>query len=492
MGEEQKIEIRAYLSYRRVDTEKEERDALKKVCDAKNIELVYDEIGTEEGDNFVDFMNNDLVGARFVIAFLSPDYFTRPYTLHELLEIAKDQQTLSRLNFAPVRMTKNMVATEITSILDAWNLDEPGSKLRKTKEKLAKLQEKATSFTGLDDTQRKEIFKALAGRIEEAWNRIVEPELERVTAAAETKEKCFQYYGVVADKIVAEAEKEFTQEKIKLKKKIGNAVASILKKDTELCNFLINELKMDNKADSEEISNQLLEKGAYGSITQLGKFAGKVVEQQKYRGNSESFGDFCYRAKQLCGWLLLLSVDPLWWVHNCCRINHCLGFGINLSLELEVNSFSEVIISRSVIEQAKFKLDNRGDELIPDRYKIDAWQFDVSEESVKDGVLQPVYKDLKNIKFAPDGQDDLIQGIIKAAKTAFDRKNKPTFYLVSKETHKILTAQNWYQKLVDGLAGKLLFIRTDIPDNSCSQASCAEEVDTLLEAVAYIYRLENL
>ena len=490
MGEKE-LNIRAYLSYRRDDAEREELEALIDACNAKNIALVYDEIGTESGENFVDFMNNEVVGARFVIAFLSPDYFTRPYTLHELLEIAKDRQASSRLSFAPVRQTKGMVCTAITSILDTWNQESPDIETLKTKEELAKRQGKVASFTDLDDTKRQEIFTELAAQIEEAWNSIVRPELEQVTDAAAAAKDIFRFYTTVADNIVAQAKKELEGQRQELRKKVVKAVASILGQDRELCNVFISELAMNDGVDFEGIAIKLVDMGAYEAITTLGRISDHIKGQPQYRADSEHWQKFCYRAKQLCGWLLLLSVDPHWWIHNCYRINHCMDCGISLSLNPDSPGFSEVIISRTVLEQARFKLDDRGDQLIPDRSNIKAYQFDISDESVKESLLQPIYKDLKRISSAPDEQDNLLEGIIIAATTTFDRTKKPVFYLISGETSDLLTGQEWYQTLVGRLAGKLLFIRTDIDDNSCAQKSCGEDTATLLEAVAYIYRLEN-
>ncbi len=489
MTGEQEQYIRAYLSYRRNEVDNSERDALTQAFKNNGIELLYDEAEAVEGDDFADFMNHDVIGARFFVACLSPEYFTTAYTLHEFIEVSKSDMALPRISFVPVRMTESMVEKYITQIR-ASILDDDSVEMQAEIELLAKYQ-------GIEwSTDEEQAIRAqICSAVEAGWEDLVAPNLRIIHQSFEniesTVEALGQYYDDVANRVVQQYEIELQQLEQEAQTKIRQNLIVHIDSSPELKRQLRHELGVSEQNDDKEsggIAKKLLE---HDTATEAVRVIVRALEELGQGGvafDSEEGSSALAAAKRICGWLVLRSINPVWWVHN----HHNMGTQLKSRVELEENTraYAEVIISRSVLESAQFTLDS-GHKISLERNLIDLLVFDPSPEAIKQEVLKQAYKDAFRLNASPSELEPFEEDFILAVQENFMRTRKPAYYLITGDAIDLIMHENWFQSVIKKLKGIFTFVIIDIQDNSCDQNHCGEDIARLLEVVAQVYRFER-
>ncbi|MGF1548568.1 MAG: toll/interleukin-1 receptor domain-containing protein, partial [Thiotrichales bacterium] len=300
--------ITVYLSYRRLKVEKTERDALFDACRENGINLVFDEIGTKDGDSIVEFMRH-VTEARFVIAFLTPDYFFTPYTLFELLRVAEDTNAKARIQFATVRAGAGIDNLFKSEFKESWYAGSPTAEIRQTQLRLAELlQCEIPNGRGTHEVM-KPIYDEIGERIERAWDGLVAPALQNLSSPPTDDDSLRSHFDGVVAKLRETAEQVASDYQTELEKTVTEGLSSLLSETTVLAKALIAKLWMASTTDSEALAMRLVGEGAYDSISALGDVFERLEHRGFHRRGGDAWLDLCYSAKQICGWLLLLSVD---------------------------------------------------------------------------------------------------------------------------------------------------------------------------------------
>ena len=193
--------------------------------------------------------------------------------------------------------------------------------------------------------------------------------------------------------------------------------------------------------------------------------------------------------KQIAGWLLLLSLNEVWLVHN----EHNIGIGgsskINTPLTEKEYSYGEVIISRAFLQSVTFEFEKGS--VVPVRGKIGAHVFECSDSAIMSEVLKPIYEDLRIDNDPPANDEEFCEEITTTIEGRFRRNKKPTYYLIKEKSYKYAIRINKFKELVVKLSGKLVFIVINSTDKSCDENCSKENIVDILDAVAEIHRLEH-
>ncbi|MBO0611897.1 S1 family peptidase [Thiothrix fructosivorans] len=250
-------------------------------------------------------------------------------------------------------------------------------------------------------------------------------------------------------------------------------------------------LKLDSGAMATGIAAYLVEKQEVGQA--IGVLAQISLELDKKKPESlkERWEDYLTDVEQLCGWLLINSVDPDWWLKHEASLQSIAQDSVTRSLSLDTQAYVEVIISRSLLQQARYDLDEYGDP-IPASSIHDPMVFDGHTAGASDiQILSEIFKQLRRVDSAPQDVDRLLADIQKTARALSKRQDsKPIYYIVSNTYLEMLKDLACYPKLKEKLAGCVQFI-------CCVQTSldelspCREDQSSLLEDLAVILRLKN-
>lgn len=272
-------------------------------------------------------------------------------------------------------------------------------------------------------------------------------------------------------------------------KKIIAEITPILETNKDLLTGLVKELQLDRATKSLAVANYLVEELNIGEA--IGGLATVSLGlEPELSANHERWQQYLHDIEQVCGWLLIRSVDDDWWFENEQRhTNQCL---VSV-LELEERAFVEIIISRNLLQQARFNLDDNGKPVPTNANRIDdTLLFDASPDASYIQLLSVIYKDLRRSRTAPQQLDQLLKEIGQTAQQMYKRrKNKIIYYLVSDDYLKALKAScENFKKLEDQLNGYLQFICC-VTDASKQSSACKENQASLLEDVAIILRLKN-
>ena len=198
--------------------------------------------------------------------------------------------------------------------------------------------------------------------------------------------------------------------------------------------------------------------------------------------------------EQVCGWLLLKSVSPEWWLQNEARLQQRVGRNITSTFTLELPAYIEVIISRSLLQPARYTLDKHN-KIKPFGESHDVLLFDALAYGAKDiELLTPIYKDLYRINSVPDYSDinDLLDDIEDAAIPLRDaRGGKVIYYLVSKDYLSLLQDTHWFDSAKRQLAGCVQFVCCEQQGDSDDVPPCEDRQKSLLGQLATILRLRK-
>ncbi len=524
---DKRIPLQVFLSWRSHWTE--QRQELEKSVDAYNaqeehryyIDLRVSEGELKQGDSIIAFME-ELSLARFIILMLNHDYFASPYCLHELLEIYRNSYkadaNAERLFALPVKI--DLQANKITkqTILQAWqgeytiNLSGAGNEPEQEKgychDRLRELQK--THLEGKKITVTEQQNAHIKQQLCNAYTKHIQPLLDNVDQVCATGEE-------LVTRLVAKADEIFSKEKDQLAKlltrQIGQRINGMLDVDRQA----LADIMTTDDYSSQNHSKGLLQKSCPRAMGDVREW----VENQHKQIPAESNRDwekFFTAIENICGWLLLNSIDHGWWIHHKMQITANKKDKGHLSLGLEEPAFSEVIISRELCQAAEYCLNNRHD-AIPTRFS-GCWDefppitaddnadnpekntpltltgglvFDAQPNARKEHLLQVLIYALKGRPALMDSSPEkLLKDIFQLGRLL--RKDK--YYIVSPAFLKRLQEEKINNKSIlaqinSRLGEKLFFISYGLNSDTRMLPCKKEDTEDLLNLMAQILIINN-
>jgi len=465
----------AWLSYRcKNERHIAARDKLEALCKDQGIQLIYDEKETGEGDDLFEFMRK-LSASRIIFVFLDKDYLASPYTAHELIRISEidcfDQRVIRLL-----RMDDSIVATRATELLDQW---------------------RSSSWIGeLERQISKKGSDSLPSRMKQAWDKLVYPLLDIKNTPLIGGKKDDILRDLVSG--VAKEQKDFVkQEDGNLKQFLIDAIARIIANSSTL---LPGVFSRDHKLDlspnlgAKAVARALLDTATVReAVAVVTRVAG---ERKKSLGKDSTEWRECFvDAEDVCGWLLLSSVNPDWWYHNELRLFPTRPSQVAHEVPLETPAYIEVVISRSFKVTAKYQRDEVGKARPLYAGDQDHLLFDALSDGATDtSLLAEIYNDLWQVdsgSLKEKKPQDLIKDIVDAAKARFEDTGKPVYYLMLQDKIRLLKQRPWFKGLEADLAGQVRFICCDVEAKESDIPASREPQSTLLAQLSRFLALEN-
>ncbi|WMP17931.1 toll/interleukin-1 receptor domain-containing protein [Thiothrix lacustris] len=468
--DETAVNIHAFVSYRHNrPPDIQTRDKLEELCAGKSISLIYDEKVTSEGDSLITFME-DLTAARCVFLFLSAAYFQSAYTLYELVSI-HEQPDLDRHFVHPVRVTADMVTYQRTAMETYWQEHEA---VRNELSRLLKQPDHALVWQ----------------RVVVAWDALVFPFLDTLQPALEEGDADAILQKRVGDmqQSVKVAIAETTK---RLHEKVKSEIGRILGNQYIPGNKLKRELRLDPSIETQAIAQRLAEEPDVGQAIAV---ITRVVQTQAklLAAKPEQWDECLSDAEQLCGWLLINSVDPVWWFHNELKMQRAARGGISHAFSLGDPAYIEVIISRSILQAARYDLNEYGKAKPVAENHDGTLLFDATEDATDELLLARLYKRLHRSPRVPSQVAELLEGIYSRAYSFYRTgQGKPVYYLVTQEQLELLESRSWFAEAQKKLAGYLQFICCDLQCQPYEQPACREDQTLLLDQVALLLSLRN-
>ena len=470
---EENYPIHAYLSYRCKETrDRAARDRLKDLCSETNITLRYDENCTEDGDSLIEFME-DLTSARCVFLFLSPEYFQSAYTLFELIKI-NEQADLDKSFIIPLRLSEAMLDKYRTQAKNFW-ISQPAEADRN---KLADLLKEVN-------------HEVLWQRIDAAWESIVKPYLDELHLSLESSKGDELLRGL----LVASQEKVaaiINEAKQQMHNVVCRNVEQILKQQHIPIAQLAEKLKLDSSAGSSETTKQLLDINLVGEALDV-LYDLSIQQEERWLARAEEWRNYLYDIEQIGGWLLLKSVNPVWWFHNQQSLEKTKSHSITDEFTLQHSAYVEVIIARSLLQRAEHTVDEFGEIIAASEKHQEIMLFDAISPDASDfQLLSPIYKDIRRVDQAPQDITRLLDGIgitLRALKGS--RGEKQIYYIVPQSYLELLKSRDWFPEFEKKLVGYLQFICCIQESQNQTLDPCQEEQSLLLEKLAKILRLKN-
>lgn len=275
----------------------------------------------------------------------------------------------------------------------------------------------------------------------------------------------------------------------KLTSTITSKISEILLSNSELLSELKKIAKLGIDTDARSVATYLVKLDAVSkAVIELAKV--NQAAKRRLSSSSEKWEFYLDCVEQLCGWLLLNSVDPEWWWSHQQQLKLSNQQEVSRSLPIDHNAYVEVVIAHNLVQQAKFSVDLQG-ELVPSGELYDPLLFDaISPGASEIQLLSGIYKDLRQSDQAPQDIDDLVKKISRTAQAkVMIRENKQIYYVVSKSYLDAIQAMSCYTELQRQLAGYMQFICCSPGTNTSSV--CKENQLLLLDIVAEIYRLRK-
>lgn len=430
------IPITAYLSYRQRNPHNATAlELLEKHCSDQHIKLVYDKQEIKPGESIKAFMD-ELASARCIFIFLQPDYFESAYTLYELVTI--DQWAdLDRRFIHPIRVTENMNAYQWTNAKKYWEENET------IRDELARLL----------NTDPEAAWQ----QIETVWKNVISPYLDKLHPSLEHGDKD----KILGDYLIANwaaIQSAVAEEKELLHSTIKREVTEILKTNFVALDKLAREISLAPGVTANDIAQHWVDESELeNAIAVLTRVIQDKREKLKF-SNPEQWGECHSQAIQIGGWLLINSVDPNWWFNHQLKMKQLSKKSISRRYSLTHPPYIEVIVSRSLLQQARFKLDSQGNAQ-PANGNDDMALFDsISPNATEIQLLAPIYKDLHKSEQYPPEPQKLRDGIYTRAKSHFNVNRRPIYYLMSEATLKLFENQTWYPEVSQRSAEYIQFV----------------------------------
>ncbi|MCH9698332.1 MAG: toll/interleukin-1 receptor domain-containing protein, partial [Gammaproteobacteria bacterium] len=293
------IPIQIYLSYRcKHEDSIAAREILEQRCTEAGFKLVYDESSTRQGDSLIEFMD-DLVSARFVFLFLTPDYFQSAWCMYELIHLHENaHQDLYHITL-PFNLSAKMSLKVKQQVERFWNSDD-----NIAKDERAFLAEQI-KLNGNDTQFKQDIWQ----RIETAWNELIQPFLE-------TRQDWLQpgTRDTVLSEQISKLSGQLDEEISKFHHKFTNDLSIELKKHfkpDKLRKALQAELQVET---ADNLAYKLL--NAPNVFTAITTIIRVVKNLQRDPSAHDDWGEWYVHGEDLCALLLLNSVDKTWWYQN--------------------------------------------------------------------------------------------------------------------------------------------------------------------------------
>lgn len=463
--------IHVYVSYS--TKHKEELQSLENSFDIYNknpdsnfkIEIKYSENTLEDGDKIIRFMDEIAVSG-FVLLFLSKEYFESAFCWYELINAHENKRLESRSFIIPLAMEgKENAIGILKNNIKTW-----GEMNEDCQQELRRL------FNLSDD-------------------KIID-KLKVVTT--EFLEPSFGFLNKIktSDAIVEEVENRVTDHLKSEQEEIDKIIKDkILKALTPIKNIKESWNNSFNIAlDKHEIEASLNKLSHVDALLKIFDW----LEVEKQLGETGNWSNFFKAIEEISGWILLRSINKDWWINNKLALTkgiHHEGF-VQLPLEQEFISYSEIVVSRTVIRVPKYVLDETS-HLIP-ADKINGIKegntlvFDGSDDAVLHSLLVPIITDLRKATPTIEDSMDLINDLFAIAKINQLRK-KYVFYVVTEGYLKKL--QNYkvpndpekslLETIHKNLEGTLCFISigTTLTENSLQVTDDAKLTITLMEQI---------
>ncbi|TXI21461.1 MAG: hypothetical protein E6Q61_11515 [Nitrosomonas sp.] len=474
-----KVPIQAYLSYRQNVKENEAaKKILEEYCQANEIALIYDNKAIKVGGKIKDFMNS-IGKARFAFIFLTPNYFESAYTLYELAAIYqlnekyKDYKRFIVPVITKVDDPKQDPKKKVSTYL--WTYAEDYYWGKKTSSKA--LRNELTHLLNLKEGEHEEAWTM----IRKAWEEIIDPCLG---------EKQIVFSGKDADGALVRAVNEISglikqavdDQTVKLRAKVKSEIERILSAKFNLLAEL--KLEVEEKKSQQIHSDQDAAKAVADywlsecTVEDALSHLIRVYKQAK-REKITEWEALYLKGEKLCGWLLILSVDPIWWFNHQLRVDHASAPQVTKDYVIDHPPFAEVIISRSLLERADYKL-NKG-KVTPANGEHNVSLFDgISNHATIEESLIAIYKDIyPPDRELPKGAGELIKDMLTRAKNNFKTFGKPIYYLMDSMIIELFEKHEEFSKAQPSLAQYIHFIRCNPADKAESPTASGDSVSLL-------------
>lgn len=429
--------IRVYLSYRTKGARDEPaRDALRPLCAARGMELIYDIDAIPIGSSFVKFMDH-LSGGRCIVVFLSQKYFRSAYTLYELIALYERGNLDQRLIHL-LRLEDDVQCKNHTTVKDYWHADTAEASADRAE--LARLlqiaNDKATVWERIDAVWKQHVFPYLEtiSLTCDAQGQVQQPVLKKLVDDIDT-----QVQAVIDDehnKFIAEVRKQLEH---------------ILSISRDLCESLATGLQCQQQ--SAKVVDKLLATpvtAALSTLHQAAEIQGKLLGQ-----NTKDWRDYFHHAEQLCGWLLMTSVDKVWWFNTQIRWQQNTRTDPGDTVHLQRAAYVEVIISRAYLKyDGTIKAGIEPRFVLNDRHQAQAAGahhnhnlpiFDILTPGAGlKQILTTIYNDLSENPPSriPREDEQLFDDVIDVLEVARGiRQGKPVYYLVTADYLQILSTE---------------------------------------------------
>lgn len=430
------IPITAYLSYRQRNPQNANAlELLDKHCSDQAIQLIYDKEAIHPGESIKKFMD-ELASARCIFIFFTPDYFESSYTLYELVTIAQWADLDQRFIF-PIRITNDLTAYQATATRNYWDQTE------RVRDELARL---------LNTTDHEEAWK----QVETAWHKIVSPYLDKLNDSLELGDQNEIFQNKV-NEVFKAIETVVAEEHELLNQTIRTEVTAILNTGFISLNRLAREMGLEAGVTAEKIVHLWLQRETVeDAIIELTRV---VQDKLDEISSLEQKKDCHYQAVQIGGWLLINSVDRNWWFNHKLKMKQLSKKNISRVYSLAHPPYIEVIVSRSLLQQARFRLNDEGQAQPANSGHDLTLLFDgVSPEATEIQLLAPIYKDLHKSDRYPTDLQSLRDQIYTRAEKRFNVNRRPIYYLVSATTLRLFENHPWYPEMSQRIAEYLQFI----------------------------------
>lgn len=443
-----RVPIQAYLSYRHCEETKQARDLLKKHCEAYKIELIYDEEQLKIGDSITAFMD-EIASAQCIFIFLTETYFDSAFTLYELIKInecRRDRKT-NKPFIVPIKISKSIHGF---SASDAKNGHWLGDKNQKCRDDL-------TEKLGSQVEDHDQAWQ----RIAEAFPEMLNPFLDKIYPSVEEDASVLE---TRVNNVYAEIATVIQKSKDKLTQDIKAKITRLLNNRKPI---FLNQLSSDlgfASSDNETIARYLAEngdvKGTIKIMTQTLKKQREVLRSV----NLEKWRESHAIAEQLCGWLLIKTIDPVWWFNHEFKASK-IGKTFASDIFLEERAFVEIIISRDLFQPAKYKRLAETGKVQPftDNLSID-FIFDANVGALEESFLINLYRDLFKSTGAEGTTAQLKEDIKVQLDTIITEDRKCIYYVTNEATMMSLKSIQGIEEWLQQLEGKLRFIYLPISD----------------------------
>jgi|GEM_PF-2563945 len=496
---------KAFLSYRHnLAPEIAGKEALIQSVEAdQTLELVFDKSVTEVGDSVTAFME-ELIAARCVFVFISEDYFKSAYTLFELIAVHRHEEAARKV-VLPVCLSEQMISVyDYTAIENYWNTQpsEDEQDPRKVQDVLATLLRTSGRTNGRILTSAE-----MLAMIREAWEAIVFPYLNTLRDSDAAYDVTALIQKVVADyaqHAATECETTTAHHHNLIAEEIGFLLEDHPVIKAELMK-VSRALRRAGSLDDTEFAKRLLgdSREAARSIGDLTNAAKQV--RKKFGEDSETWSEVFGGIQKLCGYLLLNTIDPVWWFNQELELRrqaaHCVtGSGY----QLDHVSFVEVVVSKELLSRDElcspsFSHDPKGKySVVPSAGEADhdynnMMMFDaVNVDAVAHSLLGNIHQDLHPSKVAPADVGQLMNDIKDRAESIKNATaQRPVYYIVSHDYLQQIQAQPWFTDFEALLKGSLQFICCSQQTLSDNGSATKESQTQLLSAVGLLLDLNK-